>query len=202
MPDSVARARGAWREAVFPPPRPGRSGVRRSTTRRRAMSKAGSMLRFGAANARSRKAKVNAKMAVRDSAKAAAHAAAGLAMTVRDEAGELTDLATGLTERASESARRTGEQAMLRVGEWVMTPPVAEKLGIKAKRRRTGLLGFALGAAAGVVAGMVLARRQAMRSGAGGSSPDMDAAWSDPESRAPPLGRGQVYLEETQAQAD
>lgn len=164
------------------------------------MSKAGSMLRLGAADARSRKAKVNAKMAVRDSAKAAAHAAAGLAMTVRDEAGELTDRASELTERASETARRTGEQAMLRVGEWVMTPPVAEMLGIQAKRRRTGLLGLLLGAAAGVVAGMLLARRQARPGGAGAVT---EAAWSDPESMAPPLGRGQVDLEATaQAQAD
>lgn len=162
------------------------------------MSKAGSMLRFGAADARSRKAKVNAKMAVRDSAKAAAHAAAGLAMTVREEAGELTDRAAGLTERASDSARRGSEQAMLRVGEWVMTPPVAGKLGIQARQRRTGLLGLLLGAAAGVAAGMFMARRQAARPGGG-----MDAAWDEPERMAPPLGRGQMDLEATaQAQAD
>lgn len=161
------------------------------------MSKAGSMLRLGAADARSRKAKVNAKMAVRDSAKAAAHAAAGLAMTVRDEAEDLTHRAGGLTERASESARRTGEQTMLRVGEWVMTPPVAEKLGIKAKRRRTGLMGVLLGAAAGMAAGMFLAKRQLH------AGDRMDASWDEPESMAPPLGRGQVDLEATaEAQAD
>lgn len=117
------------------------------------MAKAGSTLRFGAAKTRSTKAKANAKaakmgsgMAVRDSAKAAAHAAAGLAHTVREEAVEMTERAGELTERAGEATRRTGEQAMLRVGEWVMAPPIAEKLGIKAQKRRVGMLGMLLGA--------------------------------------------------------
>lgn len=170
------------------------------------MSKAGSMLRFGAAKTRSKKAKANAAMArtgagmaVRDSAKAAAHAAAGLAQTVRDEAEELTGRAGELTERAAEATRLAGEQAMLRVGEWVMTPPVAEKLGLKAKARRVGLFGMAAGLGVGMVAGVLLARRKAVAPGSGASYGDQvpDGSWGDLETLAPPVGRGQVDLEGT-----
>lgn len=150
------------------------------------MSKAASMLRFGAAQTRSKKAKANAGMAgvtagmaVRDSAKAAAHAAAGLALTVRDEA---VDRAAELTD----ATRRTGEQAMLRVGDWVMTAPVAERLGIKARSRRVSALGALIGVAAGMTAGVLLGRR--MR------QDHVQASWDEPESLAPPLGQGQIDI--------
>lgn len=168
------------------------------------MAKAGGMLRFGAAKTRSTKAKANAGMAkvssgmaVRDSAKAAAHAAAGLAHVVKEEAAEITERAGELTERAGEATRRTGEQAMLRVGEWVMTPPIAEKLGIKAQKRRIGMLGMLLGAGVGMAAGMLLGKRS-LRPGTGSpmNAPtgEPEASWAEPESLAPPIGEGQVDL--------
>ena len=160
------------------------------------MSKAGSRLRFGAAKTRSKKAKgnvgvakVSAGMAVRDGAKAAAHAAGGLAQLVRDEAGDLTERAGELTERATEATRRTGEQAMLRVGELMLTPALAAKLGLKAQRRRAGMLGMAVGAGLGVAAGMLLAKR-----GAAAHRGQLEDAWADPESLAPPLGQGQIDI--------
>ncbi|HWH31245.1 MAG TPA: hypothetical protein VNU01_01095 [Egibacteraceae bacterium] len=140
------------------------------------MAKAGTMLRRGAAEARARKAKVNAGMAVRDSAKAAAHAAAGLAQTVRDEAADRAG-------ELSEATRRGSHEAMLRVGDWVMTPAMADRLGLKAHTRRAGIMGALLGVAAGLLVGMMLGRRNGQ---------PQQATWADPESLAPPLGRGQV----------
>lgn len=155
------------------------------------MATAGTKLRRGAAEARAQKAGVEASMAVRDSAKAAAHAAAGLGRSLRDELrdGRVAERASDLAERAREETMRRREEAMLRMGEWMMQAPVAEQLGIKSRQRRVGMLAALLGVAVGLAAGMLLGRR-----GQADHGTFIASGWEEPESLAPPVGQGQVDI--------
>jgi hypothetical protein len=151
------------------------------------MSKPGRMLHRGSAEVRGRKAMAEARMAVRDSAKAAAHAAAGLAQAARDELADNSS-----AERAGELAQRKADEAMHRVGEWLASPPIGERLGIVPRRRAWGAMagGMALGVAAGAAV-VVMLQRRARR-----PQPGMDASWEEEQRIAPPLGYGQVDLTE------
>jgi hypothetical protein len=151
------------------------------------MSKPRSMLHRGSAEVRGRKAMAEARMAVRDTAKAAAHAAADLAQTARDE---LSDHSTA--ERAGELAQRKADEALQRVGVWLASPPIGERLGIVPRRRAWGALagGVGLGLVAGAALAMVAARRRVQ------PAPGMDATWEEEQRIAPPLGYGQVDLAE------
>lgn len=150
------------------------------------MSKPRSMLHRGSAEVRGRKAMVEARMAMRDTALAAAHAAADLAHTARDE---LSDHSTA--ERAGELAQRKADEALHRVGEWLASPPMGERLGIVPRKRAWGAMagGVGIGMVAGAALVMFAKRRNP-------PAPGMDASWEEEQRIAPPLGYGQVDLAE------
>lgn len=155
------------------------------------MSKPRRMLHRGSAQVRGRKAMAEARMAVRDTAMAAAHAAADLAQTARDELKDHVP-----AERAGDMAHRKADEALHRMGEWLASPPMGEKLGIAPRRRAWGAMaaGLALGMAAGAAVATVLQRRTQAPAGVG-------STWDEEQRIAPPLGEGQIDLTEARRPA-
>ena len=114
------------------------------------------------------------------------HAASDLAHSAREELMEHVP-----AERAGELAQRKADEALQRVGEWLASPPIGERLGIVPRKRAWGAM--AGGMALGVVAGAALATMIQRR---GSQAPGPDASWEEEQRIAPPLGYGQVDLTE------
>lgn len=112
------------------------------------------------------------------------HAASDLAHTAREELMEHVP-----AERAAELAQRKADEALQRVGEWLSSPPMGERLGIVPRKRAWGVMagGVALGVAAGAALAVMIQRR-------GTQAPATDASWEEEQRIAPPLGYGQVDL--------
>lgn len=93
-------------------------------------------------------------------------------------------------ERAAELAQRKADEALQRVGEWLASPPMGERLGIVPRKRAWGAMagGMALGVAAGAVLATMVQRRRSQ------PAPGPDASWEEEQRIAPPLGYGQVDL--------
>jgi len=83
------------------------------------------------------------------------------------------------------------DEAMHRVGEWVMTPAVADRLGLTGRMRRTSFFSLLAGAAVGVAAGMMIQRR---RDEAQEMAHEAEHQREARNASIPPLGRGQIDL--------
>lgn len=114
------------------------------------------------------------------------HAASDMAHTAREELKEHVP-----AEWAAELAQRKADEALQRVGEWLSSPPMGDRLGIVPRTRAWGAVagGLAIGAAAGAVAATMIQRRMT-------PAPGPDASWAEQPFIAPSVGNHEVDLTE------